>query len=234
MKTCTMEGCANKLIARGLCSTHYNRRYQPNRHRPKTRPCAWCGIPVTGSGGGGRRYGAACSTACRAYIGMARPSASTAVVHIPRAAKVDTRPRTATPTRKRWFAGNCATCAAPFISEHFERTCGPACATERHREAKRADKHRRRAIILGADHERFTSREVHERDGWTCWLCHLPVDRDADPQSDYAPSLDHIIPLANGGTHQRANAATAHRGCNARRSNHPTLTVNGNRVAVLF
>lgn len=233
MKTCTIDGCAKPHRARGMCSTHYNQQLT-DRHKPRTTPCAWCGTPVTGSGGGGRKYGASCSTRCRAYIAMARPSASKAIVHVPRAPKADARPRRSTQVRKRWFAGNCATCAAPFISEHFERTCAPGCATERHREAKRADKHRRRAIILGADHERFTSREVHERYDWMCWLCHLPVDRDADPQSDMAPSLDHIIPLANGGTHQRANAATAHRGCNARRTNLPTLTVAGRKVAVLF
>lgn len=234
MKTCTIDGCEKRLRAKGMCSTHYNRKRQPDRHKPTARPCAWCGTLVVGAGGGGRKYGAACNTRCRAYIAMAKPSTSRAMVHAPRPERADSRPRSAKPTRKRWFAGKCATCSAPFISEHFERTCGTACADQRHREAKRADKHRRRAIILGADHERFTSREIHERDGWACWICHRPVDRDADPQSDRAPSLDHIIPLANGGTHQRANTATACRGCNARRSNLPTLTVNGERVAVLF
>ena len=57
--------------------------------------------------------------------------------------------------------------------------------------------------------------EVFERDGWTCQLCNGPVDRDADPQSDWFPSLDHIVPQSKGGGHDADNLRTAHRWCNS-------------------
>jgi len=55
---------------------------------------------------------------------------------------------------------------------------------------------------------------VYERDGWTCQICGEPVDRDADPKSDWYPSLDHIVPRSKGGANTLDNLRTAHRWCN--------------------
>lgn len=63
--------------------------------------------------------------------------------------------------------------------------------------------------------DRSISREsIHERDGWTCQLCHLPVDPRLHPLDALYPTLDHIVPLAHGGTHTRGNLQTTHRACN--------------------
>lgn len=56
---------------------------------------------------------------------------------------------------------------------------------------------------------------VYERDAWTCMLCSEPVQPDADPQSDWYPSLDHIVPQSLGGGHDAQNLRTAHRWCNS-------------------
>lgn len=242
-KPCTIDGCDKRLVARGLCSTHYNREHQPDRHKPKTRPCAYCGTPTTGSGGGGRKMGAACSTSCRRHLLTLalrgeRKSRSTALATVPKVSArptADERPRPSKPLRLRWFAGNCAVCAHPFVSPHFGKTCGPDCAEIKHRADQSEAKHRRRARERRAFVAPVNRHAIYRRDNWKCWLCQEPCDRNADPQSDRAPSLDHIIPLANGGTHEPGNVQTAHRLCNALRSNHPTLTDRtGERVAVLF
>lgn len=239
-KPCTENECERKVVARGLCGTHYNRKYQPDRHKPKTRPCAWCNTPVTGSGGGGRKMGAACSTACRGHllaIAMRGETKSlgTDVVHQPRTARQDSRPRPANSVRKRWFAGDCVVCGDKFISETTARTCSEPCAEQRFMDQRRAGKHTRRARMKAAFVAHVSPLEIYKRDGWQCWLCLSAIDPHADPQGDHGPSLDHVIPLASGGTHEPANVRAAHRGCNARRSNHPTLTSReGERVAVLF
>jgi hypothetical protein len=44
-KTCGEAGCARPLRARGLCTTHYNQKHQPNRHRKVTIACGWCDKP---------------------------------------------------------------------------------------------------------------------------------------------------------------------------------------------
>lgn len=56
---------------------------------------------------------------------------------------------------------------------------------------------------------------VANRDGWICQLCGEPVSRIRD-RSPLSPSLDHVKPLAQGGTDAPSNLRLAHNGCNAR------------------
>ena len=65
-KCCTQPGCGNALRARGLCSTHYNRRHQPGRHAVRATACTVCGAPVLRPAKSNRRP--ACSTDCRRVI----------------------------------------------------------------------------------------------------------------------------------------------------------------------
>lgn len=80
-----------------------------------------------------------------------------------------------------------------------------------------ARKARRRAIIYGVEAERFTHREVFERDGWMCGLCHDPVDSDLRHPDPMCASLDHVVPLALGGHHVLSNVQCAHLVCNIRK-----------------
>ncbi len=84
-----------------------------------------------------------------------------------------------------------------------------AAHPENGREARR----RRRARIAGVESEPFTLRDVIDRDGWRCGIC----GRNVKPGSKGRdrPSLDHIVPLAQGGPHTLANAQLAHFGCNS-------------------
>jgi 5-methylcytosine-specific restriction endonuclease McrA len=61
-------------------------------------------------------------------------------------------------------------------------------------------------------------RVVFERDGWLCRLCLLPVDREATVPADFAPTVDHILPLSLGGAHAYPNVQCAHFICNSRKS----------------
>jgi 5-methylcytosine-specific restriction endonuclease McrA len=81
---------------------------------------------------------------------------------------------------------------------------------ERRRASLNASNHRRRAQKHGAMSEKFLSLEIYERDDWTCHICGEKVT----PES---ASIDHLIPISQGGAHTRRNVATAHRGCNSRR-----------------
>ena len=49
-----------------------------------------------------------------------------------------------------------------------------------------------------------------------CAICHRPLDFNARPCSRWAPSVDHIIPLARGGLpFALANLQACHYSCNA-------------------
>jgi 5-methylcytosine-specific restriction endonuclease McrA len=73
---------------------------------------------------------------------------------------------------------------------------------------------RRRSRLLGAFVETVSAAEIRERDAGRCGLCGEFV-----PLSEQ--SLDHIVPLAHGGTHERSNLQLAHRRCNSRKGARP-------------
>nr|DAV38541.1 MAG TPA: HNH endonuclease [Caudoviricetes sp.] len=50
--------------------------------------------------------------------------------------------------------------------------------------------------------------------GWTCTLCHRPIDPHATALRDRL-SIDHVLPVSRGGTDAIENLRPAHYGCNA-------------------
>lgn len=55
---------------------------------------------------------------------------------------------------------------------------------------------------------------VFEADGYRCHLCGLLTERDKKVPHPKAPTIDHVIPLHVGGTHEPSNCRTAHFRCN--------------------
>jgi 5-methylcytosine-specific restriction endonuclease McrA len=68
---------------------------------------------------------------------------------------------------------------------------------------------RRRARVANAFVERVDYREVLSASGGVCGICRNPLGDSVH--------FDHIIPLARGGTHERANVQAAHPRCNAKK-----------------
>ena len=75
---------------------------------------------------------------------------------------------------------------------------------------------RRRKYMAGAIVEKFPSREIFDRDKWICQICLKPVDKELKYPDPMSKSLDHIIPIAAGGSHERKNVQLAHLVCNKR------------------
>jgi 5-methylcytosine-specific restriction endonuclease McrA len=71
-----------------------------------------------------------------------------------------------------------------------------------------------KAHVLSPDQlvERFTRREIWERDGGICYLCGQAVSYEVS-------TIDHEIPLSRGGLHARSNVKIAHRRCNQSKRN---------------
>ncbi len=57
--------------------------------------------------------------------------------------------------------------------------------------------------------------KVFARDGWVCQLCGEPTDRKVKWPHPMYPTIDHIIPVSKGGTHEESNLQCAHAQCNA-------------------
>ncbi|MEV7840190.1 HNH endonuclease [Streptomyces albidoflavus] len=77
------------------------------------------------------------------------------------------------------------------------------------------DARRRMRILDASQGEVFAPAAVHARNGWTCQLCHEPIDPDVAWPDPMSPSIDHVIPLARGGEHSMGNVQSAHLGCNS-------------------
>lgn len=100
--------------------------------------------------------------------------------------------------------------------------CQAVAKTARSREIE----HRRRARFRKAFVAPVSFRKICERDHWTCRLCGQPVARGTKPPDLLAPTLDHIIPLARGGTHEPGNVQLAHFICNSRKSDHTDIAAS--------
>lgn len=110
-----------------------------------------------------------------------------------------------------WYMGWCIRDGRPFVTDQPEqRACSQLCA-------RRHGKSLRRARRADAHIEIVYRTRVYERDNWTCRLCGDPVDPTAEVPEHLAPTLDHILPLAQGGDHSYANVQCAHFICNARK-----------------
>lgn len=65
-------------------------------------------------------------------------------------------------------------------------------------------------------------RFIFERDSWTCMMpvCYCPDGRQLDsrlgPGDPWSPTVDHIVPVATGGTNDRRNLRAAHQLCNVK------------------
>lgn len=79
-------------------------------------------------------------------------------------------------------------------------------------------KQRRQARITATRNGVISRQYVFKRDRWTCHLCGTKVQQDQRAPSPLAPTLDHIVPLARGGTHTYDNLALAHFICNSTKS----------------
>lgn len=134
----------------------------------------------------------------------------------------------------------CAHCGGEFKPVVAgRRCCSDACTSARlsavwaslrmptqHRDALRAERRKRgcsarrsRLRTAGAPSRQKAGRwrRICERDGYVCGLCLEPIDPTLPSRNRMAPSVDHIVPLALGGSDDDANLRPAHIGCNSRR-----------------
>jgi predicted nucleic acid-binding Zn ribbon protein len=159
-----------------------------------------------------------CSEACRVLVGQRKRALHAQVVPWSSPAGwVHPRYRVVaavlTPLRRCWYAGRCACCNDWFIHDLPQTaTCSPKCQ-------RRMAKARRRALKKAAFVAPVSPRKIFDRDSWTCRLCRKPVLRSAVAPHPLAPTVDHIVPLDAGGTHEPSNVQCAHFLCNSRKGN---------------
>lgn len=65
----------------------------------------------------------------------------------------------------------------------------------------------------GRDRQRLRQL-VTDSYGWTCTLCHRPIDPHATALRDRL-SIDHVLPVSRGGSDSLENLRPTHHGCNS-------------------
>ena len=81
---------------------------------------------------------------------------------------------------------------------------------ERYKATRQEGNRRRRARLKKVRVEKIDPWAIYKRDGGKCHICGKHVRRDV-------MSLDHLIPIADGGEHSVVNVRLAHVSCNVRR-----------------
>ncbi len=192
------------------------------------RQCEACDRPYRPS----RKDQRVCGLACRFFIDPRQPKQSDLLwrecrdcgewfvsrVGYQRCRACPTcRTRTRTSPERQWIAGDCRRCGKPFVllvrrpAQLATRYCSVQC--------KQSDGgSRRRGAQRMATVGVVVRWQVFERDRWRCQLCGKMIKRSVAVPHPLAATLDHVIPLAAGGTHEPANVQAAHFRCNSFKS----------------
>lgn len=94
---------------------------------------------------------------------------------------------------------------------------------------RRANWQRRRVQKLSPQSAETIDRgKVGDRDGWRCF-CGRKINPNLPYPHPRSPSIDHVIPISEGGPHTYANVRIAHLACNVARGNR-----GGNEQLILF
>lgn len=136
--------------------------------------------------------------------------------------KVDTR-----------YPTTCPECRRKEIERHAEErelsSVRRALVRTLRKVLKVKEREERERAFLDAAHvckecgREFTMRELDELCDHTCYICGRKTEWDdyriddsgSFVAGDMYPSIDHVIPIANGGTHTKDNLRIAHRICNS-------------------
>src|ERR1019366_8308524 len=199
------------------------RREQKERRMKPEVKCAFCHGPVTPQPHSGRprRF---CSARCRWNNKSKRYNAERRVW-----VAIGARPvaEIATFDPQQGWHWNlplivpCDVCRKVYIHIGYGgHYCSDECRVVGAVNTRRRSDQKRSAVRRGADTiGRVTARQVYERDGWMCGICHKPIDKALRYPDPMSASLDHVVPVSYGGEHTESNSQAAHLQCNSSRRN---------------
>jgi hypothetical protein len=133
-------------------------------------------------------------------------------------------------TQTELLVAQCGQCGSLFLTVHvLQKICSRECRRNRtsafvlagyhdgrYRDRMLAAAHTRRARLAVAESDGTISLAVvAQRDGWVCGICRQAVPRTTSKLSrELMASLDHIVPIARGGSHTYDNVQLSHYRCN--------------------
>lgn len=201
MKVCSVEGCNEKVSARGYCQKHYNAMwYKTSSEREGPR----CSIEGCNKRADIKGY-------CRKHYEYFKFK-NKELRDVPNC-KVEGC------DRKSFKKGMCDKHyqAATYDKKNKKKWNKKYIETEKGRDAVKRGSHTYRARKRNALVEFFSPAKVYERDFYVCCVCGLPINPALQHPDECSVSLEHKKPLSKGGEHSFDNCAPSHLICNLRK-----------------
>lgn len=108
----------------------------------------------------------------------------------------------------------CKECSDLFETSRLkQKFCSVRC-NKKHHDRRKEVVRRANVIANGVVDWDISILSLTERDGEQCYICSELMDYEADTNDDFYPSIEHVKPIAKGGTHSWNNVKLAHRKCN--------------------
>lgn len=115
-----------------------------------------------------------------------------------------------------WTQGFCGWCRDAFLARTSAGSPAAYCSKRcKHRAIHSRHNLRKRAAFV-AD---VSPMAIFARDGYRCHICRRKTNKRKAVPHPKAPTIDHLIPVSLGGTHEPSNVATACFLCNSTKGN---------------
>lgn len=118
--------------------------------------------------------------------------------------------------RRPRVQAQCLGCGAMLsLPRERMRFCSVEC-----QRLRRADVNRRKNLkrkLARTSATTYSLLDIATRDGWRCHLCRRRVRADLPGTHQLGPTVDHLLPVRDGGLDEPDNVALAHRRCNVAR-----------------
>jgi hypothetical protein len=211
---CSTEGCDKHVYIKNLCHAHYSKSMYLAKDW-KNKECLHCKSKFVANGKAQKFCSRKCAyTHNQRQIGV-KP-AHRVSMSVCKECGVEFKPR------KTEFSTFCSReCSFVHISKTGNRK------GNRYSDAEKSCKERRKRRIKENGREHIVKTKVFERDKWTCHICGCKTPKSKrGTMSMNSPELDHIIPIAVGGSHTYSNVACACKRCNIKKSTKPLGQLN--------